>query len=201
MAWIKTINVENATGKLKQIYRRIAGPKGKIDHILMSHSLRPHTLDGHMRLYKNVLHHNANQIDKSMLEALGVYVSMLNQCHYCVEHHYQGFKRLINDDVLAEKTLSSMENSTLDDVYNQQQITLFNYAKKLTLEPQKMCKNDVRLMKEAGYDDGEILEVNQVIAYFNYANRTVLGLGVELESDNVGLSPNDNDDEENWGHS
>jgi len=201
MAWIKTISVENATGKLKQIYQRIAGPKGKIDHILMSHSLRPHTLDGHMRLYKNVLHHNANQIDKSMLEALGVYVSMLNQCHYCVEHHYLGFKRLINDDALAERTRSAMENSKLDDVYDSRQVTLFHYAKKLTLKLQDICEDDVIEMKQAGYDDGEILEVNQVIAYFNYANRTVLGLGVELETDNIGLSPNDNDDEENWGHS
>ena len=42
MSWIKTISFENASGKLKQLYRRVAGPNGKIDHILMSHSLRPH---------------------------------------------------------------------------------------------------------------------------------------------------------------
>jgi len=35
-------------------------------------------------------------------------------------------------------------------------------------------------------DDGEILEVNQVCAYFNYSNRLLNGLGVDTEGDTVG---------------
>jgi hypothetical protein len=42
--------------------------------------------------------------------------------------------------------------------------------------------------------------VNQVAAYFCYANRTVLGLGVTTEGDIVGLSPNENADPDNWNH-
>jgi len=34
-----------------------------------------------------------------------------------------------------------------------------------------------------GLSDGQILEINQVAAYFAYANRTVLGLGVTSESE------------------
>ncbi len=201
MTWIKTISPEQATGKLKQIYKRVAGPNGKIDNILTSHSLRPHTLEGHMRLYKNVLHHNANQLDKSLLEALGVFVSMLNQCDYCVEHHYQGYRRLIDDDSKAEKVLAAMKAQDLSLVFDDNVLCFFNYAKKLTMNPSTVSKADFEKMKSAGFDDGKILEANQVIAYFNYANRTVLGLGVALEEVDIGYSPNDNDDEENWGHS
>ena len=201
MAWIKTINFEDATGKLKKIYQRVAGPNGVIDHILSSHSLRPHTLEGHMRLYKNVLHHSANELPKSQLEALGVYVSMLNQCEYCVEHHFQGYKRLLNDDPLADQVRAAMENNNFTKVFDEPEITIFSYAEKLTTNPSTIKESDLDTMREAGFDDGKILEINQVVAYFNYANRTVLGLGVELEKEGVGLSPNDNDDEENWGHS
>ncbi len=200
MSWIKTISIDDATGKLKQIYQRIVGPNGTIDHILMSHSLRPHTLEGHMRLYKNVLHHSANQLAKSQLEALGVYVSMLNQCEYCIEHHFQGYRRLINDNKTAQRVRLAMGQKKLSKVFDSKEITLFNYAEKLTLKPYKVEYADIEAMKSAGFDDGEILEVNQVVAYFNYANRTVLGLGIKLEKEDVGLSPNDNDDEENWGH-
>lgn len=200
MAWIKTISFEQASGKLKQIYKRVAGPNGKIDNILSSHSLRPHTLEGHMRLYKNVLHHNANQLPKSQLEALGVFVSLLNQCDYCVEHHYQGYRRLIDDDQKAEKVLNALRAGDLRLVFDDKEICLFDYAKKLTLNPSTLYKADFEKMKSAGFDDGDILEANQVIAYFNYANRTVLGLGVELEEEDIGFSPNDNDDDENWGH-
>jgi uncharacterized peroxidase-related enzyme len=201
MAWIKTINFEQAQGKLKQIYKRVAGPNGKIDHILMSHSLRPHTLEGHMKLYKNVLHHNANEHPKSLLEALGVYVSMLNDCSYCVEHHYQGYKRLLNDDTRAEAVRNAMEQNDFSEVFNPNECLLFSYAEALTKNPTTISKETIAELREAGWDDGKILEANQVIAYFNYANRTVLGLGVDLEETNIGLSPNDNDDEDNWGHS
>ena len=43
-------------------------------------------------------------------------------------------------------------------------------------------------------------EINQVVAYFNYANRTVLGLGVDVEGDILGLSPSNSSDENNWNH-
>ena len=46
----------------------------------------------------------------------------------------------------------------------------------------------------------KVLEINQVAAYFNYANRTVLGLGVSTKGDIIGLSPNNSDDENSWSH-
>jgi uncharacterized protein YciW len=54
-------------------------------------------------------------------------------------------------------------------------------------------------MRSAGLDDGEILEVNQVVAYFAYANRTVSGLGVTTAGDVLGLSPADTGGDD-WHH-
>jgi len=45
-----------------------------------------------------------------------------------------------------------------------------------------------------------ILELNQVVAYFNYANRTANGLGVTTVGDELGLSPGDDEDPDNWNH-
>ena len=42
------------------------------------------------------------------------------------------------------------------------------------------------LSHTAGLDDGEILEANQIIGYFNYVNRLLNGLGVTTEGDVVG---------------
>ncbi len=55
-------------------------------------------------------------------------------------------------------------------------------------------------LRAAGYDDGEILEINQVAAYFAYANRMVLGLGCSTEGDVLGLSPGDSDNPDDWSH-
>ena len=70
------INYEAAKGRLKSIYERVKGPDNKVDNVLRLHSLRPHTLQGHMTLYKSVLHHSGNTLPKWYLEALGVYVAL-----------------------------------------------------------------------------------------------------------------------------
>ena len=57
MSWIKTIPYESSSGYLRTLYDRVKGPDNNVDNIMMAHSLRPHTMDGHMVIYKNVLHH------------------------------------------------------------------------------------------------------------------------------------------------
>lgn len=98
MTWITTIPFEAATGKLRRLYERIAGPGQNVDNIMMAHSLRPHTMEGHMAIYKHVLHHSGNTLPKWFLEALGVWVSGLNGCDYCETHHFAGMMRLLKDD-------------------------------------------------------------------------------------------------------
>lgn len=200
MSWIKTIPFEDATGKLKKLYQRVSGPDNNVDNIMLAHSLRPHTMEGHMVLYKNVLHHSGNTLPKSTLEALGVYVSILNQCHYCIEHHFQGYKRLIKDDERALKVRAALETNQLGGTFSDAEQAMFEYARLLTQSPVDIQQTHIKVLNNHGFDDGQILEMNQVIAYFNYANRTVLGLGVVTEGDIIGLSPNDNDDPDNWGH-
>lgn len=205
MTWIKTIGYEEAKGKLKTIYERVKGPDNNVDNILMAHSLRPHTLEGHMTLYKYVLHHPQNKLPKWVLEAIGTYVSILNECHYCIEHHFQGLRRLVADDERSDAMRKSLEAKDTTALVSAGHISpkeqaALDYAARLTTNPTTMKPAHLDAMREAGLDDGEILEINQVAAYFGYANRTVLGLGINTDGDIIGLSPNDNSDPDNWGH-
>ena len=88
MSWIKIIPFNEATGKLKTLYNKIKGPNNQIDNVLGIHSLRPHTLVGHMSLYKNTLHHSNNTFPNWQLELLGTYTSYINGCDYCYDHHF-----------------------------------------------------------------------------------------------------------------
>lgn len=200
MTWIKTIPYELADGPLLKLYDRVKGPDNNIDNIMLAHSLRPHSMTGHMTLYKNVLHHPRNTMEKWLLEMLGIYTSMLNKCRYCVEHHFIGMKTLLNDDGKANDIREALESESMAEVLEQKVIAALKYAKKLTLDPSSLNKKDTDALVEIGWDDGEILEINQVVAYFNYANRTVLGLGINTDGDILGLSPNDSSDENNWQH-
>jgi uncharacterized peroxidase-related enzyme len=200
MAWIDIIGKEEAAGRLRELYKRVAGPGGNVDNVLQVHILRPHTLEGHMALYKTVLHHSGNKLPKWMLETIGVYVSLLNGCTYCVEHHFAGLSRLLKDDDRLRRIRHALETGDFEKAFDQREQAILAYARQLTQSPGEVRETSIEKLRTAGLDDGEILEVNQVASYFAYVNRTVLGLGVTTEGDTLGLSPNDSADPENWQH-
>ena len=85
---------------------------------------------------------------------------------------------------------NALENNILEDMFQSKELRLLQYAKKLTSSVQRMEKSDVTRLQEIGITDGEILEVNQVVAYFNYSNRLLNGLGVSTTGDVVGYYKN-----------
>ncbi len=200
MTWIQTVPYEAASGRLRQLYDRVKGPDDNVDNIMMSHSLRPHTMEGHMTLYKYVLHHSANTVPKWFLEAIGTYVSRLNGCDYCVEHHFEGMRRILGDDARADALRAALDGGDPGAVFDARETSALRYAEALTLRPTSVTEAMIDDMRGAGFDDGEILEINQVTAYFAYANRTILGLGSTTEGDVLGLSPSDADNPDDWSH-
>jgi uncharacterized peroxidase-related enzyme len=200
LTWISTIGYAEATGRLRLLYDRIKGPDDKVDNIMMAHSLRPHTMDGHMALYKNVLHHSSNTVPTWFLEMVGVLVSRLNACDYCVDHHFAGLARLISDDRRVAEIREALTTGRYEGVFGPREQAALRYAVLLTAAPSSVAVADLDAMRSAGFDDGQILEINQVVAYFAYANRTVLGLGIDIHGDILGLSPPDSDDPRDWSH-
>ena len=116
-------------------------------------------------------------------------------------------------EILKELVIDSLEltitdvakhldvsRKTLSKILNANELSLINYTKKLTIKANDIIEADIINLRQLGINDGEILEVNQVVSYFNYANRTVLGLGVNTDKEILGLSPKNKDDESSWDH-
>ena len=199
MAWIETIDYAQATGKLRALYDRIKGPNNNVDNIMMVHSLRPHTMEGHLVLYKNVLHHTANKLPKWYLEVIGLKVSLINGCSYCVDHHLAGLGKLIDDEKVFTAMKEGLWQNEYGDAFSAKEQAGLTYVGILTRNPAHISSFDINRLRLTGFSDAEILEVNQVASYFAYANRTVLGLGVNTDNDLLGLSPSSMDSNE-WSH-
>ena len=190
MPYIKVISPEDATGKLSKIYQGVSGPGGQVDNVLQIHSLRPHSLEGHMALYKAVLHHPRNKLPTWLLECIGVLVSLLNDCAYCARHHSAGLKRLLKGETgRYEAYRAQLDQHHPGEPFTGPEQAALVHARKLTLEPGSIGPSDIEVLRSAGLSDGKILEINQVTAYFAYANRTVTGLGVDTAGEVLGLSP------------
>lgn len=182
MAWIKTIPFSEATGKLKELYKQVVGFNNSVDNVVTMHSLKPHTLEAHLSLYRAVLHHPDNTLPRWYLEALGTYVSYLNNCHYCFTHHSRGMQRELSSSIKSEQLIQAIQQDLFTNTFlSEKEILGFEYAKVLTKELARTDSAIIFKMRESGISDPEILEMNQVISYFAYVNRTVIGLGCSLE--------------------
>ena len=81
MAWIRTIDEDDAEGKLREHYARLREPWGGVDNILKIHSLNPDSLWGHFDLYRTLMR-GRSPLTGVQREMIGVVVSAANRCHY-----------------------------------------------------------------------------------------------------------------------
>ena len=198
MPWIEMIDVESAKGKLKQLYDQVKSDDGHVDNILKIHSLRPRTLQAHLSIYKAALHSKPNALSPRERELVAVCVSLLNECEYCVDHHTASLGRHLGDQGLAEQLAKASIGGKSEAELTPREQALCAHTAKLTLNPGAMQAGDLDSLREAGLDDTGILDLNQIVAYFAYATRTVNGLGVYTEGEPLGLHPDE--DEEGFRH-
>ena len=185
-AWIRMIEDSDASDELRDALEMARTPHGTVDNVMRVHSLRPATMRGHVNLYRAVLHDEANTLPQWLQECLATWVSIINQSEYSIANHWANARHLIGDKSRADKIGTALFAGQPGDVFDGPEQALFDYAEKLTVSPGGMQIDDVNKLRSAGFDDGEILEVNQIICYFNYVNRSLNGLGVTTEDDTVG---------------
>jgi uncharacterized peroxidase-related enzyme len=95
-----------------------------------------------------------------------------------VKHHGAGLRRLTGDEALAASLERDFRAASLGDADR----AMLEYVEKLTLRPWDMVEDDVRVLRERGFSDAAILDINQVTGYYAFVNRLADGLGVELEA-------------------
>jgi uncharacterized peroxidase-related enzyme len=185
-AWIKMIADEDADEALLDVLKLARTPHGTVDNVMRVHSLRPNTMRGHVVLYRAALHDDANTLPMWLQETISSYVSILNKCEYSLANHWANARHLIADEPRADVIEKALQTGQPELAFDGAELALLQYAEKLTLNPGDMEQADVKKLKSENIDDGQILEANQIIGYFNYVNRCLNGLGVGTENDIVG---------------
>ena len=177
---------EDADAPLAKALDFARTPHGTVDNVMRVHSLRPSTMNGHVTLYRACLHDDQNTLPTWFQEVISSYVSSLNTCEYSYANHWKNARHLIGNEDRADAIEKAILDREPQQAFTGSELALLNYSAKLTLSPGTMSQSDVKAMKDAGVPDGEILETNQIVGYFNYVNRLLNGLGVTTDGDVVG---------------
>ena len=178
MPWIETAAADNADETLASVYRELGAKPGDVSNILRVQSLNPKALRDHLNLYATVMLGRSG-LSRAEREAVGVVVSAVNDCEYCVEHHVEAFSRYEDD----EATIETLRAADGLDTLEPRLAAITRHANKLTSAPSAVTESDTHELRVVGLDDRDILDLTLVIGYFNFVNRVALGLGVELSDE------------------
>lgn len=179
MPYIKVIPHDKAHGVLREIYDDLVEKRGKLAAIHQIQSLHPESIVNHMDLYMTVMF-GKSPLRRVQREMIAVVVSAANGCAYCVNHHGEALNHFWNDQDRVDR----LADDYGDAVLNEPDVALCRYAHDLTVRPSAISEEDhIHRLKNAGIEERALLDAALVVAYFNFVNRLVLGLGVELEAD------------------
>lgn len=115
-------------------------------------------------------------------ELIAAYVSGLNRCRFCHGVHTATAERMGVEPGLLPRMV---RDGGLEGVSDTLQPVLL-LARKLTLSPSSVTKADADAVLAAGWDDAALYYAVAVTALFNFMNRLVEGLGIELDPSYVG---------------
>jgi uncharacterized peroxidase-related enzyme len=179
MARIKVIQEDEAEGMLQKVYQDLTKSRGKLAEVHKIQSLNPKTIISHMELYMDIMY-GQSPLKRWQREMIAVVVSVTNQCKYCTLHHAEALQVFWKDEdkvneLIENKSVTSLE--PINQLWNE-------LAKVLTASPHSPEIDKIVLqLKRLGADNRSILDATLVIAYFNFVNRIILGLDVEIETD------------------
>jgi uncharacterized peroxidase-related enzyme len=179
MAFIEVIEHEQAEGKLKEVYDDLVKTRGKLAEVHKIQSLNPESIINHMDLYMTIMF-GKSPLKRYQREMIAVVVSATNNCAYCQTHHAEALNHYWKDNEKVSKLRKDYELLELSEVDN----VLCAFAKALTLNNKIIKEQDfAQSLRDLGLTDKAILDANMIISYFNFVNRMIIGLGVQLEND------------------
>ena len=116
-AWIRMLSDDEADDRLRGMLDKARTPHGTVDTVMRVHSLRPATMEGHVTLYRSVLHSDENTLPFWFLEIVASYTSILNDCSYSLTHHFANVRDLLKDEAKADRIFLALKAHRPEEVF------------------------------------------------------------------------------------
>jgi uncharacterized peroxidase-related enzyme len=176
MPWIRTVEPEDASGRLAEAYQWQARKLGRPTEFTQLGSLDAEVVMARLTLYRasENVPSRLTLLQKLLISYL---TSILNATPHCASLARNQLAAVTGGAVLLE-ALDADDYAALDAPDQ----ALARYVSKLTLHPGDIVLADIDALRAAGFDDLDILDANNQCAHLNYTNRVANGLGLLTEA-------------------
>jgi uncharacterized peroxidase-related enzyme len=176
MAWIHTVDPEDATGRLAEAYAWQAHKLGRPTEFTQLGSLDAELVYARLNLYR-ASENVPSQLTVQQRVLIAYLTSVLNATPHCASLARAQLCSLADGATLVQ-AVDSRDWSKLSP----QNAALASYVTKLTLQPGAVAVSDIEALRAVGLSDLDILDANNQCAHLNYTNRVANGLGLLTEA-------------------
>lgn len=178
MSWTAAIAPTEADPQVTSVYENIRARSSRheVSHVWQTLAADPGVLTGAYEHSTRLILDPA-PLSPAQAQMIALVVSATNGCGYCVSHAGPRLAAVVGDE-LAHSVARDYREANLAA----RDRVLLDAAVALTCEPSERKAEDVERLREYGFDDPMIVRATAIAAYYNFINRCVSALGVELES-------------------
>jgi uncharacterized peroxidase-related enzyme len=169
MARISLIASESASPEVRQIYDTTL--RGKPGNVQKALAHRPEMLKNFLSFYASV----GRSLDRKLYELIYLRVSLINECHYCAQHHVASSKRV----GLTAEDFAALKSGNYSR-YGEKERAALTYVEKVTRAPRQITETDFDELKKH-FSEPEIVDIHMLAGLANLTNRLTDPLGLELE--------------------
>lgn len=144
---------------------------GMVPNVLRSYAVAPERLRAFIAMYNDLMLSESG-LSKLEREMIATVVSSENKCFYCVVAHGAGVRELSGDPALGELMAINYRAADLSD----RQRAMLDFAVKVTRTPAEVVESDRQALRDAGFDERDIMDIANVTAFFNMTNRASTAL-------------------------
>jgi len=170
-AWLDVVNVETATPEQVAVLEE-SHPKAKVSDYYLFLVHQPEILRQRSTAF-NAIMYAPGGLSRAERELGSTYVSRINGCVYCASVHAQRFEQLAKrNEVIAQVFEDPATAGT-----TARELAIGKFSIQITEAPAAVNADSIQALKDAGLNDGEILDLLHSDAIFAWANRLMLNLG------------------------
>ncbi|NTU79437.1 MAG: peroxidase-related enzyme [Chloroflexales bacterium] len=167
---------------IQELFAKNREKPGFVPNVFRALSLRPEVLRGFIALYDSLMAAEGG-LTKVEREMIAVAVSAQNHCHYCLVSHGAVLRVRAKDAHMADTVAANYRVAGITP----RQRAMLDYAVKLTRASAEIGDEDLAVLRAHGFGDGEIFDITQIAAFFNYSNRAASALGMRPNAEFYGM--------------
>ncbi len=177
MVWIRTIPYAEAEGVLREAYDWQAARLGEPTEFTMLGSLYPDIVMERLRLYR-VVESCPSRLSPAERQLAAYVTSLLNGTTHCAS----GLRVKLAELGVDPALVAAVEADPAAPVTGDARLdAICAYAAVLTAAPASVGETHIRALRAHGLDDLDLVDLNGMVAYYNYINRVANGLGLFTE--------------------